>query len=64
MLSHTWESKEPLLHDIQDKAIYDLDPVGTMVKLQTFCKTARDKGAACYAANFTYHSLYYPEDSL
>jgi hypothetical protein len=44
MLSHTWESKEPLLHDIQDKAIYDLDPVGTMVKLQTFCKTARDKG--------------------
>ncbi|KAG2346810.1 hypothetical protein BDR05DRAFT_981412 [Suillus weaverae] len=44
MLSHRWESKEPLLHDIQDKAIYDFDPVGTMVKLQTFCKTARDMG--------------------
>jgi hypothetical protein len=44
MLSHRWESKEPLLHDIQDKAIYDLDPVGTMVKLQAFCKTVRDMG--------------------
>jgi hypothetical protein len=44
MLSHRWESKEPLLHDIQDKAIYDLDSIGTMVKLQTFCKTARDMG--------------------
>ncbi|KAG1770184.1 hypothetical protein EDD22DRAFT_948496 [Suillus occidentalis] len=26
MLSHRWENKETLLHDIQDKAIYDLDP--------------------------------------
>ncbi|KAG0692620.1 hypothetical protein DFH29DRAFT_882222 [Suillus ampliporus] len=37
MLSHRWESKEPLLHHIQGKFVYDLDPVGTMVKLQTFC---------------------------
>jgi hypothetical protein len=44
MLSHRWEQKEPLLHDIQDKVVYDLNPVGTMVKLQTFCKTARDAG--------------------
>ncbi|KAG2360568.1 hypothetical protein BDR07DRAFT_1412015 [Suillus spraguei] len=44
MLSHRWEQKEPLLHDVQDKIVYDLDPVGTMVKLQTFCKTARDAG--------------------
>ncbi|KAG2753706.1 hypothetical protein P692DRAFT_20828671 [Suillus brevipes Sb2] len=44
MLSHRWEQKEPLLHDIQDKVVYDLSPVGTMVKLQTFCKTARDAG--------------------
>ncbi|KAG2089240.1 uncharacterized protein F5147DRAFT_658472 [Suillus discolor] len=44
MLSHRWERKEPLLHDIQDKNIYDLDPVGTVVKLQKFCKVARDAG--------------------
>ncbi|KAG1883492.1 hypothetical protein F4604DRAFT_294714 [Suillus subluteus] len=44
MLSHRWERKELLLHDIQDKVIYDLDPVGTIVKLQKFCKVARDAG--------------------
>ncbi|KAG0702651.1 hypothetical protein DFH29DRAFT_492432 [Suillus ampliporus] len=44
MLSHRWERKEPLLHDIHDKVVYNLDPVGTMVKLQTFCETARDAG--------------------
>jgi hypothetical protein len=44
MLSHRWESKEPLLHDIQDKDVYTLNPVGTVVKLQTFCITARDAG--------------------
>ncbi|KAG2745551.1 hypothetical protein P692DRAFT_201076993 [Suillus brevipes Sb2] len=44
MLSHRWESKEPRLHDIQDNGVYTLDPVGTVVKLQTFCKTARDAG--------------------
>ncbi|KAG2151591.1 uncharacterized protein EDB93DRAFT_1249232 [Suillus bovinus] len=44
MLSHRWEQKEPLLHDILDRVVYDLDPVGAMVKLQTFCKTARDAG--------------------
>ncbi|KAG2151687.1 uncharacterized protein EDB93DRAFT_270055 [Suillus bovinus] len=44
MLSHRWERKEPLLHDIQDKVIYDLDPVGTIVKLQKFCKVAHNAG--------------------
>jgi hypothetical protein len=44
MLSHRWESKELRLHDIQDNGVYTLDPVGTVVKLQTFCKTARDAG--------------------
>ncbi|KAG0702635.1 hypothetical protein DFH29DRAFT_491556 [Suillus ampliporus] len=44
MLSHKWEGKEPLLHDIQEKDVYTLDPVGTMVKLQTFCQIARDAG--------------------
>ncbi|KAG2336192.1 HET-domain-containing protein [Suillus weaverae] len=44
MLSHRWEGKEPLLHDIQGKAVYDLDPVGGLAKLQSFCATARDLG--------------------
>ncbi|KAG1815527.1 uncharacterized protein BJ212DRAFT_1300030 [Suillus subaureus] len=44
MLKKWWEEKEPLLHDIQDKEIYDLDaPVG-VVKLQSFCKVARHAG--------------------
>jgi hypothetical protein len=44
MLSHRWETKEALLHDVHDKVIYDLDPVGTVVKLQKFCKVARNAG--------------------
>ncbi|KAG1799936.1 uncharacterized protein HD556DRAFT_1525177 [Suillus plorans] len=46
MLSHRWEGKEPLLHDIQGKCVYDseLDQVGGMTKLRSFCKTARDAG--------------------
>ncbi|KAG2354961.1 WD40-repeat-containing domain protein [Suillus spraguei] len=44
MLSHRWERKEPLLHDIRGKNIYDLDPAGTIVKLQKFCKVACDAG--------------------
>ncbi|KAG0701427.1 hypothetical protein DFH29DRAFT_1000285 [Suillus ampliporus] len=27
-----------------DKVVYDLDPIGTIVKLQTFCKMARNAG--------------------
>jgi len=48
MLLHRWESKGPLLHDIRDKAAHDLDPVRTVVKLQIFCKTAREAGY-CWA---------------
>ncbi|KAG1883505.1 hypothetical protein F4604DRAFT_1677808 [Suillus subluteus] len=44
MLSHRWERKEPLLCDIQGRDIYDLDPVGTVVKLQRFCQVARAAG--------------------
>jgi hypothetical protein len=44
MLSHRWERKEPLLHDIQEKAMYELEPVDGMHKLQSFCKVARDTG--------------------
>ncbi|KAG2142856.1 quinon protein alcohol dehydrogenase-like superfamily [Suillus bovinus] len=43
MLSHRREGKEPLLQDIQGKVVYNLDPVGG-IKLQSFCKTARDLG--------------------
>ncbi|KAJ8591976.1 hypothetical protein M405DRAFT_931811 [Rhizopogon salebrosus TDB-379] len=44
MLSHRWEGKEPLLHDIQDKVVYELKPVAGMHKLQSFCRVARDAG--------------------
>jgi len=44
MLSHMWQGKEPLLHDIKDKVVYELNPVDGIIKLQSFCKTARDTG--------------------
>ncbi|KAG2125185.1 uncharacterized protein EDB93DRAFT_410360 [Suillus bovinus] len=46
MLSHRWEGKEPLLQDIQGISAYDseLDLIGGMTKLRSFCKTARDAG--------------------
>jgi hypothetical protein len=44
MLSHRWEGKEPLLHDIQDRSVYELDPVDDIAKLQSFCKVVRDAG--------------------
>ena len=47
MLSHRWESKEPQLQDIQDKAVYDLkNPLQTsgITKLQSFCKIAHGAG--------------------
>ncbi|KAG1776066.1 heterokaryon incompatibility protein-domain-containing protein [Suillus placidus] len=40
-LSHCWEENEPLLNDIQDKVVDWLKPVGGIMKLQSFCKTAR-----------------------
>ncbi|KAG1800323.1 uncharacterized protein HD556DRAFT_1524880 [Suillus plorans] len=43
-LSHRWEGKEPLLHDVQDKVVDELNPVGSIMKLQSFCKTARAAG--------------------
>jgi hypothetical protein len=44
MLSHRWGEKEPLLHDIQDKVVYDLKEVGGLMKSQSFCKLARHEG--------------------
>jgi hypothetical protein len=44
MLSHRWEENEPLLQDVQDRIVYHLKPVDGVVKLQEFCKTARDAG--------------------
>jgi hypothetical protein len=43
-LSHRWEEEEPLLQDIQDKVLFELDPIGSMVKLQSFCKVAYRAG--------------------
>ncbi|KAG2348214.1 hypothetical protein BDR05DRAFT_506179 [Suillus weaverae] len=44
LLSHRWEETEPLLHDIQDKVVYELNAVGGIMKLQSFCKITRDAG--------------------
>ncbi|KAG2137113.1 uncharacterized protein EDB93DRAFT_1253727 [Suillus bovinus] len=44
MLSHRWEESESLLRDIQDKDVYELSPIGGIVKLQSFCKTAHTAG--------------------
>jgi hypothetical protein len=44
MLSHRWEGMEPLLRDIEGKVVYELDPVGGIAKLQSFCTTARVAG--------------------
>ncbi|KAJ8582196.1 hypothetical protein M405DRAFT_578588 [Rhizopogon salebrosus TDB-379] len=44
MLSHRWSGKEPLLQEVQGKVVYELDSSGGVMKLQSFCKTARDIG--------------------
>ncbi|KIK34689.1 hypothetical protein CY34DRAFT_812772 [Suillus luteus UH-Slu-Lm8-n1] len=44
MLSHRWGEQEPLLHDIKDKAVYELKEAGHFMKLQSFCKIARRAG--------------------
>ncbi|KAG2363571.1 hypothetical protein BDR07DRAFT_1403970 [Suillus spraguei] len=43
-LSNRWEGKEPLLYDIKDKVVDELEAVGGITKLQSFCKTARAAG--------------------
>jgi tetratricopeptide (TPR) repeat protein len=44
LLSHRWEETEVLLHDIQDKAVHELNEIGGIVKLQSFCKIAHNAG--------------------
>ncbi|OAX41551.1 hypothetical protein K503DRAFT_797882 [Rhizopogon vinicolor AM-OR11-026] len=44
MLSHRWEAQEPLLHEIQDKVVYELNAAGGIMKLQSFCKIALAAG--------------------
>jgi hypothetical protein len=44
MLSHRWQGKEPLLHDIQDRSVYELGPGDGATKLQSFCEVVRDAG--------------------
>ncbi|KAI5992845.1 hypothetical protein EDC04DRAFT_1289384 [Pisolithus marmoratus] len=43
MLSHRWESGEPLLRDVEGKCIYDLDDTLGLVKLQSFCNLAFER---------------------
>ncbi|KAG2358623.1 hypothetical protein BDR07DRAFT_1337492 [Suillus spraguei] len=44
LLSHRWEETQAVLHDIQDKVVHELDGLGGIAKLQSFCKVARDAG--------------------
>ena len=44
MISHMWEEEEPLPHNIQNHSVYELHPVGGIVKSQSFCKIARAAG--------------------
>ncbi|KAG2353052.1 hypothetical protein BDR07DRAFT_1465904 [Suillus spraguei] len=44
LLSHRWEETEALLHDIQGKVVYELNGLGGIAKLQSFCKVACDAG--------------------
>ncbi|KAG2344467.1 hypothetical protein BDR05DRAFT_188219 [Suillus weaverae] len=44
MLSHRWDTAESPLHEIQGKIVYELRPIGGIVKLQLFCKFACDAG--------------------
>lgn len=43
-LSHTWDAKEPLFHDVLSMSVYDLPTSPTNTKLQKFCVTSRDAG--------------------
>ncbi|KAG2338323.1 hypothetical protein BDR05DRAFT_705075 [Suillus weaverae] len=48
LLSHRWAETEVLLHDIQDKVVYELNGLDGIMKLQSFCKIAHDYGY-CWA---------------
>ncbi|KAG0701973.1 hypothetical protein DFH29DRAFT_1079776 [Suillus ampliporus] len=64
MLSHRWEGKERLLHDIQDQVMYDLDAIGGIVKLQSFCKIARDAGNIELQESLNSMFLWYHHSAL
>ncbi|KIM50998.1 hypothetical protein SCLCIDRAFT_1224956, partial [Scleroderma citrinum Foug A] len=43
-LSHRWGQFEPLLHDIDERVIFDLDPTDGISKLQSFCQECCQHG--------------------
>ena len=43
-LSHRWGNSEPLLRNIEGRAIYDLDPTDGLSKLQSFCLASCRQG--------------------
>jgi len=43
-LSHRWGKLEPLLHNIDGRVIYDLDPTNGILKLQSFCLACGQHG--------------------
>ncbi|KAH7904319.1 hypothetical protein BJ138DRAFT_1073548 [Hygrophoropsis aurantiaca] len=44
MLSHRWEGEEPLLRDVQNQPVYNLESVYPATKLQSFCEFTRGAG--------------------
>ncbi|KAI6008164.1 hypothetical protein F5J12DRAFT_65921 [Pisolithus orientalis] len=42
MFSHRWGKREPLLRDIEDRAIYNMRAKGGLRKLQVFCTVASE----------------------
>ncbi|KIM67659.1 hypothetical protein SCLCIDRAFT_1209758 [Scleroderma citrinum Foug A] len=43
-LSHRWGKDEPQLRDVRGRVIYQLDPTDGIMKLRSFCITARKHG--------------------
>jgi len=43
-LSHHWGKDEPQLRDVRGRVIYQLDPTDGIMKLRSFCATARKHG--------------------
>ena len=43
-LSHRWGSDEPLLRDVQGQVIYDIELMDGIMKLQSFCAAAGERG--------------------
>ncbi|KIK93267.1 hypothetical protein PAXRUDRAFT_524739 [Paxillus rubicundulus Ve08.2h10] len=44
MLSHRWEAQEPMHKDVEGSDAFSLPPTPGAIKLQTFCRHAKERG--------------------